>query len=370
MHNPHYPYRADVDGLRALAVASVIAFHAFPTLAPGGFVGVDIFFVISGFLITGILRREIADSTFSIARFYGRRARRPFPALAVVLAAALVMGWAVLFADEYRRLGTHVAAGVAFVSNIAFWAETGYFDAESELKPLLDLWSLGVEEQFYIVWPLIIALTFRARLNFLAVVATLGLLSFAVGIALVDARPASAFFLPHPRFWELMVGGLLAAAVPMLDARSTAAEGSAGARHGVAKLREAAALGGLCLIGLSIALIDQNASFPGWWALLPAAGSALLIGAGPTTWIARHLTSRRALVFIGLISYPLYLWHWPPLSFGRIIAEGEPTLQARAALVLAAVILAWATYRYVEAPVRGVASRAGDPERSSPVWQQ
>lgn len=168
MHNPHYPYRADVDGLRALAVASVIAFHAFPTLAPGGFVGVDIFFVISGFLITGILGREIADSTFSIARFYGRRARRPFPALAVVLAAALVMGWAVLFADEYRRLGTHVAAGVAFVSNIAFWAETGYFDAESELKPLLDLSSLGVGEEFYIVWPLIIALTFRARLNFLA----------------------------------------------------------------------------------------------------------------------------------------------------------------------------------------------------------
>jgi len=358
VRNPHYPYRPDIDGLRAVAVICVIAYHAFPASAPGGFVGVDVFFVISGFLITGILQREIADSTFSVSGFYARRAKRLFPALAVVLATTVIIGWALLVEDEYRQLGKHVAAGVAFVSNIALWRETGYFDVASESKPLLHLWSLGVEEQFYIVWPLIIALTFRARLNFFTAAGTLGLLSFAASIVLVDSKPASAFFLPHPRFWELMIGGLLAAADPIFTGSSTSGEGFALAGRRFATLREAAALVGLVLIGLSVAIIDEKSSFPGWWVLLPTLGSCLLIGGGPRTWVSRRLMSRRALVSIGLISYPLYLWHWPLLSFARIVYADQPPVGARLAVLVATALLAWGTYRYVETPIRVLARGA------------
>ena len=344
--------------MRAVAVLSVIAFHAFPEVVPGGFVGVDVFFVISGFLITGILQREIADGTFSITAFYARRVKRLFPALVLVLAVTLAIGWAVLLNDEYRQLGRHMAAGAGFVSNIVLWGEAGYFDLDSGSKPLLHLWSLGVEEQFYILWPLVLALSCRYRVNLLMVLGALGLASFAANIMLVDTHPAAAFFLPYPRFWELMLGGLLAAAVPLSASHPPPSTARGAALRGMRLVLGTAALAGLIAIGLAISVITVGKRFPGWWAVLPTLGAAPLIGAGPRTWMARQVMSYRPLVLVGLISYPLYLWHWPLLTFARIIYAGLPPLAVRIAVVGATFFLAYATYRYVELPMRDLGHRA------------
>jgi peptidoglycan/LPS O-acetylase OafA/YrhL len=188
MHDPNFSYRPDIDGLRAIAVVSVIVFHAFPSVLPGGYIGVDIFFVISGFLITSIIEREIADHSFSIKSFYLKRIKRLFPALIVVLSATLLFGWVALFQDEFNQVGEHAAASVIFLANVSFWKETSdYFDTASELKPLLHLWSLGVEEQFYLVWPLIIALIVRLQFNFSLVVLLLIVASFLIGINTVES---------------------------------------------------------------------------------------------------------------------------------------------------------------------------------------
>lgn len=350
MHDPHFPYRADIDGLRAIAVLAVVIYHAFPEALPGGFVGVDIFFVISGFLITSILLREIADGSYSIGRFYGRRIKRLFPALALVLVVTLAIGWFVLFRDEFRQLGKHAAAGAAFISNITLWLETGYFDRQSELKPLLHLWSLGVEEQFYFVWPLIIALTVRARMNLTLVAASLGIASFAADILLVERDPTGTFFLPFARFWELMVGGLLASASLALPRRADASTSQVAGR-----LRELGAFVGLALIAAALVVVNESRPFPGWWTLFPTLGAALVIGAGSSTWISRRLLSAPAMIFVGLMSYPLYLWHWPLFSFARIICGAPTPPEVRLAIIALAVVLAWTTYRFIELPVRATA---------------
>ncbi len=359
MHNPHFSYRADIDGLRALAVAAVVIFHAFPDVLPGGFVGVDIFFVISGFLITHILRRETADGSFSIRVFYARRIRRLFPALALVLTVTLAIGWTLLLQDEFRMLGKHTRAAASFMANIVFWKEAGYFDTDSELKPLLHLWSLGIEEQFYILWPLLIALAFRFNIPFFILAGLLALASFGANLALLGKDPAAAFFLPHPRFWELMLGGLLAT----LETRPRTPQRREDSIHQPQSnqtvwAREISALAGLALIALAVTRIDRTLSFPGWWALLPTLGAVLLIGAGPRTWTARRVLSRRPLVMLGLISYPLYLWHWPLLSFARILYIDIPPTTIRALLVAAALLAAWLTYRWVEQPISQLARTA------------
>ncbi len=359
MHNPHFTYRADIDGLRAIAVAAVVTFHAFPEVMPGGFVGVDIFFVISGFLITHILRREIAAATFSIRVFYLRRVRRLFPALTLVLGATLAIGWGMLLENEFRQLGKHAAAGAGFVANIVLWQESGYFETSSELKPLLHLWSLGIEEQFYILWPLLIAVTYRFRLGFLALACLLGLVSFAVNLMLVEAKPNAAFFLPHPRFWELILGGLLASA--QLRPRICPVVNSTLTLRWVSQI---AAFIGLVLIAVALALTDKNLGFPGWWATLPTFGAVLLLGAGPQTWVTRRLLSIRPLVALGLISYPLYLWHWPLLTFARLLYPDTPPSEIRMVAVVAALLLAWLTYAYVERPI---SKAVRDTEHSSGV---
>ncbi|MEZ5488290.1 MAG: acyltransferase [Steroidobacteraceae bacterium] len=203
-------YRPDVDGLRAIAVLSVLVYHAFPDLLPGGFVGVDIFFVISGFLISGIILTRIQAGTFTFADFYARRIRRIFPALAAVLVACLLAGWLILFPVDYERLGGHVLAGAAFVSNLVLWRESGYFDTSSELKPLLHLWSLGVEEQFYLIWPVLLVLAARFLHRILWAIVAVALLSFAANLLLVGSHASAAFYLPITRFWELMLGSMLA----------------------------------------------------------------------------------------------------------------------------------------------------------------
>lgn len=329
-----HQYRPDIDGLRAIAVGSVLIFHAFPALLPGGFVGVDIFFVISGYLITGLILSDLRNGRFSIANFYARRIVRIFPALITVLVACLVAGWFLFLFDEYMALGKHAAAGAAFIANIVYWLEAGYFDVSAEKKPLLHLWSLAVEEQYYIIWPALMALTWRWSRGLLGVVVAVTLLSFAANLFYIDRDPSFAFYSPVTRFWELGIGSALACI---------------GAMKGQGRVREAIAIGGILLLALSVAIIPET-GFPGWWALLPTIGSAAVLYAAPGTMVGR-LLSTRPMVGVGLISYPLYLWHWPLLSFPAVILE-ETSYYQRAMAVVLSVVLAWLTYAFIEKPIR------------------
>lgn len=331
----HPQYRADVDGLRAVAVLAVIGYHAFPGLVPGGFIGVDIFFVISGYLISTIIMEGLQRGTFSFAEFYSRRIRRIFPALLVVLVTIYAFGWFTLMGEEYAQLGKHIAGGAGFVSNLVLWGESGYFDAGATSKPLLHLWSLGIEEQFYIAWPLLLWAAWKIRLNWMALTAFIATVSFALSVATIRADAVEAFYSPIMRFWELLVGSGLA----YLTLR----------RPGFVP---ALALPGFVLVLLPLWLLDDKSLFPGWWALMPTVGAAFVIAAGSQAWPNRLLLSNRAVVWMGLISYPLYLWHWPLLSFADILVGGTPPPQYRALCLLAALFLAWLTYSVVERPLR------------------
>ena len=206
----HPKYRPDIDGLRAVAVLSVMMYHAFPATLRGGFVGVDIFFVISGFLISTIIFKGLEKNQFSFVDFYSRRVRRIFPALVVVLLTTFTLGWFILYQDEYRQLGKHIAGGAGFLSNFVLWRESGYFDAAAETKPLLHLWSLGIEEQFYIVFPVFAYLLWKVRLNALSVLTLLGVISFALNLKFVHRDAALTFYMPQTRGWELLIGCALA----------------------------------------------------------------------------------------------------------------------------------------------------------------
>ena len=337
MSSPSTQYRPDVDGLRAIAVMLVLHFHAFPEAMPGGFIGVDVFFVISGFLITGIIARELDQSCFSLAGFYVRRIRRIFPALAVVLGAVLVLGWLSMLPADYIRLGGDVFASAAFSANFALLLQSGYFDVEAAKKPLLHLWSLGIEEQFYLFWPLFLMFAARFRLNMLAAVSTLGISSFILNVALIDANPIATFYLPFTRAFELLAGAALALSWNRIG------QTAAGSNQ--------RAVVGLVLIALPAGLLNSHSAFPGWWAVLPVAGSVLLLSA-PAAWLCRVMLASKPMVWIGLISYPLYLWHWPLLVFFAIIKFSPLTLLERELILLASVLLAWATYRFIERPVR------------------
>lgn len=330
-------YRPDVDGLRAIAVLAVVLYHAFPGSLAGGFIGVDVFFVISGYLISGIVLDWLREDRFSLARFYARRIRRIFPALVLVLAACFGAGWLLLYADAFASLGHHMAGGAAFAANLFLWREAGYFDAASDTKPLLHLWSLGIEEQFYLVWPALLALGWRRGMAPLVVIGAAGLASFAFGVWTVRVDRVAAFYSPLTRLWELLAGAALAASGPVrLDRSTSACVGAAG----------------LALVAASAIVIDQSRVFPGLWALMPTVGTALLLAAGSGAWVNRVVLSARPLVWLGLISYPLYLWHWPLLVFARIGMNDDPPPAVRLALVAASVALAAATERWIEHPVR------------------
>ena len=335
----HPTYRPDIDGLRAIAVIAVVAFHAFPEWMRAGFIGVDVFFVISGFLISSIIFRSLSAQGFSYRTFYARRIRRIFPALALVLAATLAIGWWVLLPHEWVQLGKHLFAGAAFVSNFAFWSEAGYFDTVAETKPLLHLWSLAIEEQFYIVWPLLLGLAYKRKWRLSFVVGALAAASFALNISTVHSHQTAAFYSPLSRFWELMIGGALAWWRQNRPDRLT-------------RYRDLQSVFGLLCIVLGLVLIRNGRTFPGTWALLPTVGTFYCISAGPTAFFNRKLLAARPLVWIGLISYPLYLWHWPLLVFARIVGEGKPNLWIRFAIVLASFMLAWLTYRLLELRLR------------------
>jgi peptidoglycan/LPS O-acetylase OafA/YrhL len=340
-------YRADIDGLRALAVVSVLGFHLFPRIAHGGFVGVDVFFVISGFLISSVLMNDIDERRPIFLRFYSRRVRRIFPALIVVLAAAWAAGWLVLLPGEYTRLGKHVAGGAGFIANLLDWNEAGYFDQAANTKPLLHLWSLGVEEQFYLLWPLLIVTIWRTRFReALFVILLAG--SFALSLVTVYLDPVAAFYSPINRFWELLAGAALAFAAR--DARTTAWwQSQTLARHLCSLL-------GVSLIVVAVVRFDSAAVFPGWKVLAPVAGSALVIAAGSSAWVNAKVFSRRPIVWVGLISYPLYLWHWPLFAFVRV-TSGDPSSVARLMIGAASIVLAAATFWLVEQPIRSRPAR-------------
>jgi peptidoglycan/LPS O-acetylase OafA/YrhL len=335
----HPTYRPDIDGLRAIAVLAIVGFHASPGHLPGGFVGVDIFFVISGFLISSIILKEVALGQFSFVSFYARRVRRIFPALLVVLIATLVAGWRFLLPGEYRQLGSHVAASAAYIPNFLFWSEAGYFDTASELKLLLHLWSLGVEEQFYIIWPLVIAAVVFMRFSLVLVIALIITVSFGLNAWLIRTHPVSTFYLPVTRAWELLIGcGLATSFTQVIQVH----------RH----LANAASVCGLAMIAACGVLLTSKSPFPGWNAVPPTMGAGLVIWAGKDAWTNRTLLSNRMLVFFGLISYPLYLWHWPLLAFPRVIEEDDPSRIVRLAAVAVAIMLAWLTYFIIERGVR------------------
>lgn len=337
-------YRPDIDGLRAIAILSVLAFHAFPSVLPGGFVGVDVFFVISGYLITGLLLDDLAIGRFSLVDFYKRRIRRIFPALLIVLVACLAYGWVEMRTVVYAQLGKHVAAGAGFVSNLVLWSEAGYFDNASASKPLLHLWSLGIEEQFYLAWPLLLWLLWRLRHMRIAVFLLL-CASLALDLWLTRTSPVAAFYSPLSRFWELAAGALLAAM--LRDARR-----KDDASDPLGALAMPVSLVGMALIAWAAFGFHSSQPFPGWRAIVPVAGSACLIAAGPAAFANRWLLSRRWMVWIGLISYPLYLWHWPILVFQSLRIDGTPGWKQRLAAVALAFVLAVATYLLVEKPIR------------------
>ena len=336
-------YRADIDGLRAVAVLAVVLSHLSPALAPGGFVGVDVFFVISGYLITRIISREIEEGRFSFARFYERRARRIFPALFAVLAGTLAAGYWLLLPSDYLHVLRAALATMGFASNVLLWhKQSSYFDAtESKLDPLLHTWSLAVEEQFYLLFPVFLLVCHRYwRRQMVWVLLICALVSLAGAELVVRDNRTAVYFLSPFRAWELLAGSLLAyGALPAI---------------GLRLLREALSAGGLAAILLACGWYGDATVFPGLTALAPVLGAAAVIHAGssgPT--FAGRLLHWRPLVYVGLISYSLYLWHWPLIVLAQYAAGMEPPAPFRVALLMAAsLLLASASYHFIEQPLR------------------
>ncbi len=344
-------YFTYIDGLRAIAILSVISYHISPTKFSGGFIGVDVFFVISGFLISKYLISELATkNTISLFKFYQKRIIRIFPALFTVLSSLLVYGWFIMPPDEFKEAGKQIFSGAAFVSNITFWKEAGYFDSTAIEKPLLNLWSLGIEEQFYILWPLILICIWKyKKLNLIHFILYFIGISFLLNIIITMQNPVAAFYLPYTRFWEFMIGSLLAAA--QLNKSTKKFECLGLSIKACSYISPILAGCGLGLISCSVFLINRTSVFPGWWALLPTIGTALILGVGSDTWIHNKILSNKILRYIGLISYPLYLWHWPLYSLACNYLSESARVQKISAVILS-FILASLTYHLIERPVR------------------
>jgi peptidoglycan/LPS O-acetylase OafA/YrhL len=354
-------YRPDIDGLRALAITLVVLVHAFPTVMPNGFIGVDIFFVISGFLISSILLTQLQSASFSLLDFYIRRVNRIFPALILVLVVCLSFGWIALYASEFKELGASVAAGAGFVANVNVYFEVGYWDISSKVKPLLHLWSLGIEEQFYLLWPLLLWATWTLRFNVVTICIVIICMSLSWNLISIGTDQAATFYLPFSRFWELLTGCTLACVSARLKMESVDDSQNSFFRRMIITHRES--LNNVCaLLGAALiiaALVERYPleEFPGKHAIPPVLGAALIIFAGPNAWINARLLAQRGVVYVGLISFPLYLWHWPLLTFARILEGGELSNQSRNSAVFLAIILAIATYHFLEKPLRS--SRQG-----------
>lgn len=335
----HLKYRPDIDGLRAIAVLSVVLFHAFPHHIPGGFIGVDVFFVISGYLISLIIFENLKNNSFSFVEFYSLRIRRIFPSLLVTLITAFCLGWRLLSAGEFAQLGKHIASGAFFSSNFVLFGESGYFDVSAESKPLLHLWSLGIEEQFYIFWPLLIMIGLKSKIKIINVVCFFALSSFLVNVYLSGISLPADFYLPFARIWELLIGAIIACSqirgyeIPFF-------------------LKNLTSLLGALFILFSVSVLDGSSVFPGWWALVPTTGAALIIFSGSSAWLNKTLLSSKLLVWIGLISFPFYLLHWLLLSFYGIVYIEKRSGLTTFWLLLSSLFLAWILYQFIERPIR------------------
>jgi peptidoglycan/LPS O-acetylase OafA/YrhL len=331
-------YRPDVDGLRAVAVLLVLLFHA-RIGCPGGYVGVDVFFVISGYLITGLILKQQRAGTFRLRDFWHRRIRRIVPASSVMVFATLAAG-CVLFPSDYDELAESALAQQLMLSNVYFWRNTGYFAGPADLKPLLHTWSLAVEEQFYVLYPFLLLLLGRLsprHASRVLIGATLA--SFVLSEWGVRNFPSATFFLLPTRAWELLLGGLLCFTRPLGDSRRW--------------LSLFVGVAGLCAVVVSASCFDENTQFPGTAALLPCVGAAMCIYSNSgTPNLAGRLLSLKPVVFVGLISYSLYLWHWPVLALSRY-RFGEHLNRAEAVAALGvSFVLAWISWRFVERPLR------------------
>lgn len=333
-------YRKEIDGLRALAVIPVILFHGGLEWFSGGYAGVDVFFVISGYLITSIILQEKEAGTFSIAGFYERRARRILPALYFIIFICSLFAWFWLLPHELENFGKSIVAVVIFASNILFWQESDYFAADAELIPLLHTWSLAVEEQFYVIFPLIMILFWALGKRWLVGIISLVAL-FSLGLTEWGWRyfPEANFYLIPTRAWELMIGSL-AAFYLFYNEQPRGA------------IRHPASIIGIGLILLSIFMLDRTLPFPSLYALAPTIGTALIILFATSGTLVNKLLSQRLFVGIGLISYSAYLWHQPIFVFARIRGMDEPQTGLIFLLSSSALLLAYLSWRFIELPFR------------------
>lgn len=355
---PALVYRADIDGLRALAVVAVILYHFDIGPLGGGFVGVDIFFVISGYLITSIIQQQVERGRFTFRWFYERRIRRLFPALMAVLGGTLAAGAWLLLPSDLALLGKSTAATLSFSSNVFFWRISDYFNSTSEINPLLHTWSLAVEEQFYIGLPLLLLAVHRfARNHLVPILLLVAAASFAGCVLVTQLRPSAAFYLSPFRAWELLAGALLAVGlVPPIQHRLW---------------REIVSIAGLALIVAGVLWIRPGPEFPGWRVMAPVLGTAMVLQAGTHGDSSVHALLRlRPVVYVGLISYSLYLWHWPILVYARYRHDLAPLEELRWPLMAAAFAISALSYHFVELPFRrpkGVRPAAGPLFRNAIV---
>jgi peptidoglycan/LPS O-acetylase OafA/YrhL len=341
-------YRPDIDGLRALAVLLVVAFHYYPNwiegskFIQGGFIGVDIFFVISGYLITSIIFYGIRNHSFSIKEFYAKRIRRIFPALLAMLTSVFLFGWYVMLPNEFSLLAKHILGGIGFSSNFVLSNEVGYFDDAIDVKPLLHLWSLGIEEQFYIFWPALLMLIFSNKL--LALIIIFCTVSFFLNFFLVQSDPTLVFYSTFTRAWELILGGIIAAFNLVTNNKCYLKN---------FYLVNLISFIGILFILYSVLYLNGKVAFPYYYGLIPTLGACLVIISGKQALINNYFLSNRLLVYIGLISFPLYLWHWPLLVLYKISFNLDTvSFTARIILVIISFVLASLTYHLIEIPIR------------------
>jgi len=336
-------YRREVDGLRALAVIPVIFFHAGFQTFSGGFVGVDVFFVISGYLITSLILAEKQAGTFSLIRFYERRARRILPALFLVMFACLPLAWLWLLPEDMKSFSQSLVAVSAFSSNVHFWLQSGYFDTANELKPLIHTWSLAAEEQYYLLFPIFLLLTWRLGKRWIiAMLAAIAIISLAAAQWGSTSHPSATFYLLPTRGWELLLGAFAAFYLFETDESATTNENA----------RQAFSIIGLLLITYAVFAFNRQTPFPSFYALIPTIGTAFVILFATQQTLVGKLLGTKPLVGIGLISYSAYLWHQPLFAFARHRLLDEPSTALLVALAAAALLLAYLSWKYVETPFR------------------